>query len=212
MVAASYTRAIRREDGLSRWGAVGFWAVLAFLGFGPWSPPSRENQGEWIFRLATFQWEGENQAVAAQFMIMGVWPLLTALLFADRWRSRPLPLWIFHVTSFVNGCYSLLPGIALSDPARSKPAPAWARHPLAPILLGLAGCGLLAYGLVAGDLPGFVHTFRTDGFVWAMTWDFFAFPLLFAIEARSRAHESRLPWTVTLVPIAGAAAWLARRR
>lgn len=47
---------------------------------------------------------------------------------------------------------------------------------------------------------------------WFVAWLVLVLTVAFAVEARRRAAESRVPWPVTLVPVIGAAAWLAGGR
>ncbi len=189
------------------------WLVLVVVAFGP-APPSRPDQTAWLLDLMLGRWGDENPLIVGEFWLMGVWPLLMGLLLRDHWRARPIPAWPFLLGSFALGCFALLPWFWLRrEPAPSgPPAPAWAGTPRAPVALGVVSAGILAWALVAGDPADFARAFREEGFIWAMTFDFLAFTLVFAIEARRRAAESRAPWFVTLAPVVGAAAWLAAAR
>lgn len=161
--------------------------VLIGVAFGL-APPARPDQWAWILRLLSGQWEGENPLVVAHFNLMGIWPLAMVALWRREW-SRPgrLPAWPFLVGAFVLGCFALLPYAALRRAPELGPpgVPAW--------VWGILGAGFVAmsaWGLVAGDLAGWVTTARTDGFVWPMAWDFLAFVFLFGAEARGRLGVS----------------------
>ena len=162
------------------------WIALVIVAFGA-GLPSRPDQGEWIVRLLTGAWEGENPTVIAHFQMMGLWPLAMAALWRrEWWRPGHLPAWPFLAGSFVVGCFALLPYAALR--ARPEPpaaslmagtAPAWV---WAAIAAGFVGFG--AWAAIAGDVPAWWAGVHTDAFLWAMSWDFAAFVVLFAAEAR----------------------------
>ncbi len=151
------------------------WVALVALGFGPLAPAEpRPDQTEWLIRLLTGDWAGENPAVVAEFCLMGLWPPLLALLLRDRWRERPVPAWPFLLASVGLGCYALLPWFFLARPG-SPPRPPGLLGRLAGAALALTSAGFLAWGLLAGDLPAFWQGVQTDPFLWAMTLDFAAF-------------------------------------
>lgn len=83
----------------------------------------------------------------------------------------------------VLGCFAVLPYAVLrrdSEPG-SPGVPQWGWALLATGFLGFGG-----WGLVAGDVGGWLAMVRTDGFLWPMTWDFALFSGLFVAEARGR--------------------------
>lgn len=159
------------------------WAIGMGLAFGL-APPNRPDLWDWLVRLLTGQWTGENPLVVAHFQLMGIWPMLCAALLRREW-ARPvrLPAWPFLLGAFGLGCFVLLPYLflrrapALGDPG--VPRLVWGA-------LGAAFAGFLGWGLVAGDLPAWLHAVRTDGFMWPMAWDFLLFAGVFAAEARGR--------------------------
>jgi len=159
------------------------WFLLVGVAFG-FAPPARPDQMAWILRLLTGQWAGENPLVVAHFQLMGIWPLAMAALWRKEWK-RPghLPAWPFLLGAFALGCFTLLPYAALRRAPELGPpgVPAWVWG-----LLGLGFVGFAGWGLLAGDIAGWVTTARTDGFVWPMAWDFTAFAVLFAVESRGR--------------------------
>lgn len=95
-----------------RVGAVVLWVALIGEAV-VWAPPARPDQGAWVLRLLTGQWDGEEPVVVALFNLMGVWPFVLAAQLAPWLRRRPLPLWPFALGSMVLGAFVLLPGLAV---------------------------------------------------------------------------------------------------
>ena len=159
------------------------WLAAVGVAFGL-APPNRPDLWPWVLRLLTGRWEGENPMVVAHFQLMGVWPLLLAALWRREWaRPGRLPAWPFLIAAFALGCFVLMPYAALRRaPALGNPGVprlVWAA-------LGLTFVGFSAWGLSAGDVPGWFAAVRGDGFLWPMAWDFALFAVLFAAEARGR--------------------------
>lgn len=79
---------------------------------------------EQIIQLSTGQWQQLNPLVVALFNLMGIWPLVYAMLLlpdgqAQRDQGKSLRAWPFVVGSFGLGAFALLPYLALrSPPAR----------------------------------------------------------------------------------------------
>lgn len=179
---------------------IGLWVFTA--------PPMREDVGPWVMDLATGNWAGEEPWVAVLFNLMGVWPMLLLVLFADQLRSRPVPGLPFVLGTFVLGAFALLPWLGLrSDPDASDP---WG-HRIAhgriggvvAAVMGLVATALIGHGLLYGDLAAFEAVRTADAFVYVMTFDFAALWAVSVLETRHRGG----PWALTLVPGAGLAAW-----
>ena len=188
------------RGGMHRALYIGIWLLLlgeALL----LSPPPRPDQGEWVVRLLTGDWGGEETSVVALFQLMGVWPLAMAALLAPRLRRAPVPLWPFVLGSMALGAFVLLPGLALGG-GRQPVArwQAWAGHRVVVGGLGCASVGLLIWAVGSGRPSAFVEAWRHEQFVHVMTHDFVALWLTSIVAAHEQG-EAR--WWWTLWPLVG---------
>lgn len=194
---------------MNRWAAAILWVVLVALGCG-FGPPNRPDLWAWIVDLLTGRWGEHAPWVVAQFQLMGLFPLLMAVLLRPEWRAR-VPAWPFLLASFVFGCYALLPWFVVRAESRSRSGTFGG--PVVPAVLALAGVVLVVWAAARGDLWDLPRMFATEGFVWSMSFDFVAFWILSVCEARARTRGT--PWAITLVPVVGLGVFLAleaRRR
>jgi hypothetical protein len=172
------------------------------------APPQRPDQTEWVLRLITGDWSGEEASVVALFNLMGVWPLAMGALLAPRLRRSPVPLWPFVLGSMALGAFVLLPGLALG--AGSGPVARWqtwlGSRGFAAALL-VAALGLMGWALVAGDPTAFARVWRTEQFVHVMSHDFVALWLTSMVAAHELGEDR---WGWTAVPLLGALALRAR--
>jgi len=176
------------------WVGLVVWAVVA-------SPPARPDQGEWLIRLLTGDWAGEEPWVVVVFNLMGVWPFALAALLAGSMRREPVPLWPFALSSMFVGAFGLVPGLVIGG--RDRPMAAWQRWLQHPALrVGLAGVTLvlLAWAVGAGEPAEFLEAFRTEQFVHVMTLDFAALWVTSVVVAHARGGR----WAWAFVPILGA--------
>jgi len=171
------------------------------------SPSQRPDQTEWVLRLLTGDWAGEEASVVALFSLMGVWPMAMFALLAARLRRAPVPLWPFVLGSMALGAFVLLPGLALGS--GSGPVARWQRwlgsRGLAAVLL-VAALGLMGWAVVSGDPLAFVHVWRTEQFVHVMSHDFLVLWLTSVVVAHEQRVELGARWWWTAVPLLGALA------
>lgn len=198
---------------------------LLWLGFVAYAfllaPPHQPGTFSLIKDLSTGQWNGINPLVVALFNIMGVIPMLYGcFLFLDG-RGQRLPAWGFAALSFGVGAFALLPYLALRSP---NPTFVGEKNWLLKLLdsrwtgavLALSAIGLLVYGLTAGDWSSFVAQWRSDRFIHVMSLDFCLLAVLFPAllrddMARRGWEDDRVFWAVALLPLVGAAVYLAVR-
>jgi hypothetical protein len=200
---------------MNRGTAIVAWVVLVVAGM-VLGPANRPDLGAVLWAVGTGDLHAAPSWFVAQFQCMGLWPLGIALLLRGDLRGdlrsglpggRRWPAWPFVVGSFVLGCYVLLPWFALrSGPPTEPPRGRFSGWGW-PALLAAIAAAWIGWGIGAGSMADWVHLARTDGFTWAMTWDFCAFWLISVLEARSRLR--RAPWPITLVPLVGLGAALA---
>lgn len=189
----------RRAPYLLLWIALVMMAALE-------APVTRADSGAWVMRLLRGEWTGENATVLALFNVMGVWPWLLAARLRDELFARRLPAWPFVLLANVGGAFVLLLYFVLrpSD-VQTRPLPwllRWVGRPVFAALLGVVGVALGVWALT-GDLAGFAQTFRTEGFVHVMTFDFLACHAIFLLVT---AERGRPTWA--WVPVVGSAAQL----
>jgi len=198
---------------------------LLWLGFVTYAfllaPPNQPDTFDLIKNLSTGQIAGVNPLVVALFNIMGVWPLIySALLFIDG-RGQKIRAWIFAVGSFGVGAFAILPYLALREPNPSfSGRKTWLLKLLDSrwfgLLLALGAVGLLGYGISQGNWADFVQQWQTDRFIHVMSLDFcllcLLFPALLGDDlARRGIKDSRIFWTISLIPLLGAVTYLALR-
>lgn len=195
---------------------VGF-VVYAFH----FAPPDQPDTLELIINLSSGQWENINPMVVALFNIMGIWPIAyTCVLLLDG-RNQRIPAWPFALGSFALGAFALLPYLALRD---SNPSFAGEKNFLLRLVdsrwigaaVTLATVIVFAGGITYGNWSDFVQQWQTSRFIHVMSLDFcllyLLFPLLLKDDmARRGLTQPGIFWAVSLVPMLGAAMYLAWR-
>lgn len=191
--------------------------VYAFI----FAPPDQPDTFELIKNLSTGQIAGINPLIVALFNIMGIFPILYSCLLLIDGRMQKIRAYPFALASFGVGAFALLPYLALREPNQTFTG----RKTLLlkaldsrwlGILLLLGISGLLVYGLTQGDWQDFGQQWQTSRFIHVMSLDFcllcLLFPLLLRDDmARRGLADPRLFWAVSLVPLLGAAAYVALR-
>lgn len=198
---------------------------LLWLGFTLYAfllaPPDQPNTFELIKNLSTGQIAGINPLIVALFNIMGVFPMLYACVLLSDGRRQRLPAWVFVLGSFAVGAFALLPYLALRQPNPSFSGKKTLILKLVDsrwlgIGLALGAIGLVTYGVTQGNWSAFVQQWQTSRFIHVMSLDFCLLCLLFSTVlgddmARRGLRDQRLFWVVSLVPLLGAAVYLALR-
>lgn len=127
----------------------------------------------------------------------------------------------FALVSFALGAFALLPYLAWRQPnsqftGEKNSVVNLADSRLTGAIAFLGALVLLIYGIIAGDWGDFVVQWQTSRFIHVMSWDFcllwLLFPLLLDDDmARRGLKDSVIFWTVALIPMLGAAGYLAFR-
>ena len=186
---------------MSRRTALLLW--IALVAVAVVAPPTRPDLWEWVGRVMSGDWSGENPLLLAQFNLMGIWPVLFGILLAPQWRDRPVPSWPFVIASMMVGAFSLLLFFVFrSGPPERVVRPDWTRW--ITLAMGVMAAGLVGWGVLAGDVAGWTQQWRSEGLVFVMTADFFVLVVAFALEARAQG----LRWPLALFPVVGSAACL----
>ncbi|MEM6423732.1 MAG: DUF2834 domain-containing protein [Cyanobacteria bacterium P01_D01_bin.128] len=185
------------------------------------APPDQADTLTLIQRLSTGDWDGINPLIVALFNLMGIWPLVYACLALEDGHGQRAVAWPFVVGSFGLGAFLLLPYLIWRSP---NPVFTGEQSGLLKLLdsrvLGVAltlGAGaLMAYGLTAGDWADFVAQWQTSRFIHVMSLDFCLLwglvPTLLGDDMARRGIGNRgVFWLVSLVPLLGAAGYLALR-
>lgn len=181
------------------------------------APPNDPQTLEQIIQLSTGQWQELNPMVVALFNLMGIWPLVYAMVLlpdgqAQRAQGKSLRAWPFVLGSFALGAFALLPYLALrSSPTDEAPDGAISGWPEAgaiaptnagspklisrlsrrglPLVLLAGTMALLAYGLSQGDWSNFAAQWRGSRFIHVMGLDFALLTLLFPSLAQDDARR-----------------------
>jgi hypothetical protein len=191
---------------MKRWIAAVLWIGLVIvMAIAPPQPPDVLG---WVLDLMLGRWEGTEPWVVVHFMLMGIWPMLLSVQLRDRMGSRPLPAWPFAMGSFALGGYALLPWFVLT-PASSQ-ARHWAfleklRVPIGAVSL-LSALGFGVWAGATGSVLDWWAMASSDGFVFAMSFDFLALWLTSILLARERGGM----WRLCLLPVLGTAVYSMR--
>jgi hypothetical protein len=190
---------------VGRWTALVTWGVVVVAAFAL-GPPQRPDTGDLVRDLLTGNFAPYPPWLVAHFQWMGLWPALVGLALRGDWRAR-FPAWPFVLASFFLGCFALLPWFVLRPQAPRTPPPAagWLARWELPLVFGIMGLGWGVWAAATGSVGDWVTAAGTDGFTWAMTWDFAAFWVLSVAECRRRSPQ----WAWSLVPLVGFAGVLA---
>ncbi|CAN8270592.1 unnamed protein product [Cochlearia groenlandica] len=168
-----------------------------------------------------------NQVLVGLWYIMGLWPLVYAMLLLPTGTSTKPPAWPFVVLSFFGGVYALLPYFALWNP---PPPPVtepeikqWPLNVLeSKVTAGVtlvAGLGIILYAVVgnSGDCKEFYQYFRESKFIHVTSLDFcllsaFApFWVYNDMTTRKWFDKGRWLLPVTAVPFLGPSLYLLLR-
>jgi len=198
---------------------------LLWLGFTGYAfllaPPDQPDTFDLIKNLSTGQVAGINPLIVALFNIMGVIPLIySAVLYADG-RGQKVRAFPFAFLSFFVGAFGLMPYLALRQPNPTFTGKKnWVIKVFDSRIYGIgvfvAAAGLLTFGLTQGNWSDFVQQWQTSRFIHVMSLDFCAlcalFPVLLGDDmARRGLNNRQIFWLVALVPLLGAAAYIALR-
>lgn len=174
-----------------------------------------------IEKLVKLQWADINPYVVTLFSLMGVWPLVYAcLMFIDS-RMQDISAWPSFLASNGSGVIGMIPYLIVREPSQefSGQKDIWLKlldSRITGVILSLTTAGLLAYAMLAGDWGDFVHQWHTSRFIYLMSLDFcmlyLVFPSLLGDDmARRGLQDSRIFWSVALVPLIGPLAYLSLR-
>ncbi|HEY9672182.1 MAG TPA: DUF2834 domain-containing protein [Waterburya sp.] len=176
-----------------------------------------------VKKLLTFQWGEVNAILVAIFWLMGVWPMIYAcLMFADG-RMQNFRAWPYFLGSNFTGVMCLLPYLILRKPNQEffGKKDKWLRildQRSTGVFLLLSTIVLVSYAIVAGDWENYVQQFQTIHFVHLISLDFCCMGLIFPLTslfdddmARRGVQDSRIFWSVALVPLFGPLVYLCLR-
>ncbi|HEY9695672.1 MAG TPA: hypothetical protein V6D10_00135 [Trichocoleus sp.] len=163
-----------------------------------------------------------NPVILSLFSMIGIWLLIySCLIFADG-RMQQVRAWIFMLASVGTGVVGLIPYLALRDSNQSFTGrkDAWIKLMDARstgIILTVSTIVLFGFALLFGDWSAYFHEFQTNKFIHAMSLAFCLFAVLFPTllgddMARRGMQDSRLFWTVALLPLVGSLAYLCFRQ
>ena len=185
------------------------------------APPSQADTIQTIVHLSTGKWAGINPLIIALFNLMGIWPLIYGCVLLVDGRGQKLPAWPFALACFALGAFALLPYLAWHQPYSQFTGEKnffikLADNRLIGAIAFFWAFILLVYGIIAGDWGDFVLQWQTSRFIHVMSLDFcllwLLFPLLLGDDmARRGLKDSLIFWTVALIPMLGAAGYLAFR-
>lgn len=139
--------------------------------------PGSSNAEDPLFsQLITGQFEEVDSLVVAVFSMLGIYPVLFALLLLPQ-DTRRLPAWPFVILSFGLGAFIILPYLAFRGRQRrdTPRGPSFVRrsavHPLLYVLILLISIAVYLVA-AAGSFAGYQEAFMSSHLVSVMTIDF----------------------------------------
>lgn len=176
-----------------------------------------------VRKLLTLQYTQVNAIIPAIFWLMGVWPMIYAcMMFADG-RMQRFRAWPYFIGSNGTGVMCLLPYLIFRQRNQEfyGQKDKWLRildRRSTGVLLLLITIGLVGWAVIAGDWEDYLQQFQTRHFVHLISLDFFLMCLVFPLTslfdddmARRGIIDSRLFWTLALVPLFGSLVYLCLR-
>ena len=185
-----------------------------------YSPGSNSENLTLIQRMYSGEFRTINPLVFSTFNLLGVWPMVYAVLVLEEAKIQPFPVWPFILLSFFMGgfIYLVYFGFRKSDTVLRPQTKLQKRIETRKnmVLLSLVGVSLVLYGLIYGDWSEFTNSFQTNGLVHIMSIDFVLisclFPLLMKDDMIRKDNYTMLEWGVySLFSIIGALFYLNRR-
>ncbi len=195
-----------------------------FVSYTLWlAPLDQPDTWPLVQKLLTLQWGEVNAIIPTLFSLMGVWPMIYAcLMFADG-RMQNFRVWPYFIGSNGTGVICLLPYLILRESNQEfyGEKDKWLRildSRLTGVFLLVSTIALLTYAIVAGDWGDYLQQFQTRHFVHLISLDFCLMCLIFPLTslfnddmARRGLKDSRIFWTVALIPLFGPLFYLCLR-
>lgn len=189
------------------------------------APPEQPDTWDLIRRLSTGDFQGINPAIVTLFNAMGIWPMVYACVALVDGRFQKIRAWPFVVGAFGLGAFVLLPYLVLRQSASESSSAftgttGWLLKGLESRWLGwlltIGAAVLIGYGVIMGDWVDFIAQWQTSRFINVMSLDFCLLTALFPLLvwddlARRQPNPERWRWVMVLIPLVGAALYLALR-
>lgn len=173
--------------------------------------------------LLTLQWQKLNAFIPSLFWLMGIWSMIYGcLMFADG-RMQNFRAWTYFIGSMFTGVITILPYLI----CRQSNQEFWGNKDKwleffdkrsTGVMLLVCTIIILTYALIAGDWNDYVQQFQTQQFVRLISLDFCLMGLIFPLNllfeddmARRGLKDSRIFWTVALLPLFGPLIYLCLR-
>lgn len=166
-----------------------------------------------------FSLDEPEPLVMAVFFLLGVWPMVFALLLLENDQSS-LPAWPYVLFSFLFGAFALLPYFIFHRDQRkrkrvnrtSKGIRDVIQNPFSPFALAIFTMIFIIYGLMYGSFDVYQDAFYSSRFVHVMTIDFGVLTLLSVLGITHHAYHkygrgTRLCF-LGFIPIVGALFYL----
>lgn len=154
--------------------------VLVFIlltAYAVFAAPGSGDAEPTFAQLITGQFEGVDPLIIAVFSMLGIYPVLFAILLIPKDKYW-LPAWPFVLLSFGLGAFSILPYMALRGKKKRETPRGPAAlskgltHPMLLILMLLISVPVYLVG-IAGSLSAYGEAFMVSNLVSVMTIDFF---------------------------------------
>lgn len=159
--------------------------VLLILYATLYAPGSNMENLSLILRMYSADFRSVNPLVFTIFNLLGVWPMVYAVLVIEEAEAQPFQVWPFILLSFFMGGFIYLIYFSIRTPVYEAGAKTGLQKRVENrrnmVILLLVGLSLVLYGLIYGDWGMFMKSFWNNGLVHIMSIDFLLISLLFPL-------------------------------
>ena len=194
--------------------------ILGWIHVFWFSPDDDASTMDFIAAVMQNNTELVDPMVFMVFNLLGVWPMVMVAMLVQDNQGR-LKAWPFAFSSMVLGNSALYLYLFFRREQNGYVPPKtllvrFAESKILAALLLLSTIGLLLYGFSQGSFAAYAEAWQVSYFVNVMTIDFFLFAIAFAavLADDMRRRDMKIDglfWLYALVPVLGAATYLAVR-
>ncbi len=185
-----------------------------------YAPASNAENINLIRTMYSSDFRAVNPLIFSTFNLLGVWPMIYAVLVLEEAEAQSFPVWPFILLSFFMGGFVYLVYYSLRSPVYTQRNQTGIQKQIEKqrnmILLLIVGLSLVFYGLIYGDWIRYLQSFQTNGLVHIMSIDFMLISLMFPAlikddMIRRNQYSSLALGVYSVLGVLGALIYLNRR-